>query len=82
MTGDEIQEAFQSAAATNTGPDGQPATILNVYLRYVREVRSSQPKDSCTKDAAVMNTTHACVTFDTSPSADACAFQETASQLP
>lgn len=39
MTADEIQEAIQTAIATNTGPDGQPATVQSVYLRHIREVK-------------------------------------------
>lgn len=39
MTADEIQEAAQSAIAANpTGPDGNPATVQTIYLRYIRDV--------------------------------------------
>ena len=39
MTADEIQEAVQSAVAANpTGPDGRPATVQTIYLRYIRDV--------------------------------------------
>lgn len=42
MTADEIQEAIQTAIANNVGPDGRPATIQNIYLRHIREVRRVQ----------------------------------------
>jgi len=42
MTADEIQEAIQTAIANNVGPDGRPATIQNIYLRHIREVRRAQ----------------------------------------
>ena len=38
MTGDEIDEAINSALATSTDAEGNPATLASVYLRNVREV--------------------------------------------
>lgn len=38
MTADEVNEAIEHVLATSVGPDGAPATLVNIYLRQVREV--------------------------------------------
>jgi hypothetical protein len=41
ITADEVNEAIESVLAASMGPDGSPATLDNIYLRQVRDVRLS-----------------------------------------